>query len=195
MPLTETNLRRRLKSFRPRELDKTAATPQAAVATILSYALGDPRVLLIRRTENERDPWSGHMAFPGGRQDETDPDLVHTAKRETMEEVHVDLDLGEHLGRLDDVRGVSRARTLDLVIVPQVFVLPELVAPIPEKGEVADALWVPLGPMLRGETMTTVRYERDGHVFELPGFRVGDHVVWGLTHRMLESLFEVLRGT
>ena len=60
-----------------------AGTPQAAVALLLTP---DPdRLLLIRRAEREGDPWSGHLALPGGRRDESDTDLLATALRETFE--------------------------------------------------------------------------------------------------------------
>ncbi|MCA9639821.1 MAG: NUDIX domain-containing protein, partial [Myxococcales bacterium] len=63
----------------------------AAVAAVLRPTDADTEVLLIRRAEHEGDPWSGHMAFPGGRHDPTDPDLLTTARRETLEEVGLDL--------------------------------------------------------------------------------------------------------
>ena len=82
---------------------------RAAVATILREGLEGPEVLLIRRAENPRDPWSGHMAFPGGREAPEDRDLLATAVRETHEEVGLDLQRSAHLlGRLDALPAVAR---------------------------------------------------------------------------------------
>lgn len=195
MDLSEHNLRSRLRAHQPREANKAADTPHAAVAAVLRYQTGleEPDVLLIRRTSKPSDPWSGHMAFPGGRQEPHDRDLVHTAKRETVEEVGVDLERdGELIGRLDDVQAISKARPMDLIIVPHVFLVHRPVELVCEKQEVAEALWTPLGPMVRGEIDTTRPYERDGRSLELPGYRVGPHVVWGLTYRMLQLLFEAV---
>jgi 8-oxo-dGTP pyrophosphatase MutT (NUDIX family) len=191
--LSEKHVRDRLRALEPRRLPTAATTSHAAVATVLRWGGGEPEVLLIKRSERPFDPWSGHMAFPGGRQSPGDADLVATAVRETFEEVGVDLNArGELLGRLHDVQAIARARPTDLVIVPQVFRIEGPVQLMPEPGEVEEALWAPLSPMRRGETLTTVTYEHQGRRFDLPGYQVGRHVVWGLTFRMIETLFEAL---
>ncbi len=196
MDLSEHNLRRRLGAHQPKAAKTTETTRHAAVAAVLRYdAEGpEPHVLLIRRTSKPSDPWSGHMAFPGGRQEPGDRDLVHTASRETIEEVGVDLDRdGELIGRLDDVQAISKARPMDLIIVPHVFLVHRPVELVCQRSEVAEALWTPLGPMARGEIDTIRPYERDGRALQLPGYQVGPHVVWGLTHRMLQLLFDAVR--
>ena len=58
---------------------------------------------------------------------------------------------------------------------------------------VATALWAPLVPMLRGELDTVRPYRHEGRDLKLPAYQVGPHVVWGLTHRMLQLLFDVIR--
>ena len=55
----------------------------AAVAAILRQAPSGLEVLFIKRAERDGDPWSGHMAFPGGRREPHDSDLYSTALRET----------------------------------------------------------------------------------------------------------------
>ena len=196
MDLSEHNLRSRIRAHQPQEGRRTPSTQYAAVAAVLRHRgeVSDPDVLLIRRTTKPSDPWSGHMALPGGRQEPADRDLIHTATRETAEEVGVDLDRdGEHLGRLDDVPAISKARLLDLIIVPHVFLVHRPVGLVCEEKEVAEAFWAPLGPMVRGEIDTTRPYEREGRAIELPGYQVGPHIVWGLTYRMLQLLFEAVR--
>jgi len=198
--LTEQNIRTRLAGREPNAQPCTSDTPFASVAAVLRYSGREPDVLLIRRSQHPGDPWSGHMAFPGGRRDPGDADLVRTAVRETREEVGLDLDeRAEWLARLDDVQAISRAKPMDLIIVPQVFLISgdaarDEAALVIDDREVDEALWTPLGPMLRGERNTTRPYEHRGRHFELPGYQVGAHIVWGLTHRMLEMLFEALRG-
>ncbi|MSP25611.1 MAG: CoA pyrophosphatase [Myxococcales bacterium] len=156
--------------------------------------LGALEVLLIKRAEHPRDPWSGHMAFPGGRLAAADACLLSAAIRETREEVGLALEFTEHLGRLDDLQAVARARPVDLVIEPHVFLLTRASPLTLDKTEVESAVWAPVAPMLSGASGTTRSYVHEGQALELPGFRVGDDVVWGMTHRMLASLLAVLRA-
>ena len=184
-------VRARLHARQPNRLTGPV-TRHAGVAAVVRYR-EEPEILLIRRTEREGDPWSGHMAFPGGRMEPDDVDLCATAVRETREEVGVDLaTTGQVLGRLDEFQALGRGAPVDLAIVPYVFALAGPVALAPNH-EVAEALWTPLGPMLRAETATTRPYVWHGKEVDLPAFRVGLHLVWGLTYRMLEMLFEALR--
>lgn len=167
----------------------------AAVAAVLRPRPGGAEVLLIRRAAREGDPWSGHMALPGGREDMADPDLCHTATRETHEEVGLDLTrYGRLLGRLDDIPAIARGRRIGMTIAPFVFELVEE-RPLVTNEEVEEVIWAPLSPLARGETATTVDYVLEGRRLELPAFDVRGRIVWGLTYRMLESLFAVLEQT
>ena len=94
----------------------------AAVALLLREGASGPEVFFIRRAEHPRDPWSGHMAFPGGRQDAQDATLLHTAVRETQEEVGLDLSReAEHIGQLDDLQAIARGKPQETVIRPFVY--------------------------------------------------------------------------
>jgi 8-oxo-dGTP pyrophosphatase MutT (NUDIX family) len=188
---TVPSIAARLRRASPLEL--THGSRQAAVATILRDTPGGAEVLLIRRAEREGDPWSGHMAFPGGRRDAQDPDLYATAVRETREEVGLDLTThGALLGRLADLPAIARGLRADLVIRPFVFALEREATLAFDAAEVAEALWTPLAALARGEGAGVVHYRIEGREIELPCWHVGGRVVWGLTHRMLVSLFELI---
>jgi 8-oxo-dGTP pyrophosphatase MutT (NUDIX family) len=160
----------------------------AAVAVILAP---DPdAVLLIRRAERAGDPWSGHMALPGGRQDPSEPDLVTTAIRETQEEVGLVLSPEQVAGSLDDV--VPRTPVLPPIAVrPFVFVLDRRREPAPNP-EVAAAQWVALDRLLDPLNFDTVEYEIRGEHRRFPAYRLDESVVWGLTERILSDLFRHL---
>ena len=162
----------------------------AAVAAVLRSGPTGAEVLLIRRAEHEHDPWSGHMAFPGGRFDPSDADLLSTAVRETREEVGLDLAREARLlGPLDLLPAVARGRRMGLTIAPFVFELAE--APeLRQNHEVEEVLWAPLTALARGESRDTVSYVHEGQKLELPAWNVDGRLVWGLTYRMLVSLIE-----
>lgn len=164
----------------------------AAVAAILRPADRETEVLLIRRAERQGDPWSGHMAFPGGHHDPDDRDLFQTALRETCEEVGLDLSHHEHLGALDQVPATLRGRRVNVAIAPHVFALREPSPPLQPNHEVAEIVWAPLGPMARGELDALKDFTYEGETHQVPAYRVHGHIVWGLTYHMLRSLFAVL---
>jgi 8-oxo-dGTP pyrophosphatase MutT (NUDIX family) len=184
-----------LPGGRPGGLVVPASEKRAAVAAVVRER--DPavgaEVLFIRRAEKPRDPWSGHMAFPGGRRDPRDPDLLATALRETREEVGLDLSGARLLGRLDDVEAIARGVRVGLTITPLVFAIDGDPPLRPQPEEVAEALWAPLRPLATGEARTTYPWRLGPVPVPLPGYRVGDRVVWGLTYKMLELLFARLR--
>src|SRR5437773_12213405 len=113
------------------EAPEPGAQP-AAVAIILHEGSDGLAAVFIKRAVRAGDPWSGQIAFPGGRREPTDADLLATAIRETHEEVGVELTGAMLLGALDDLQ--PRTPTLPPVIVrPFVFAVadrPPLVADV-----------------------------------------------------------------
>lgn len=175
---------------------------QAAVAAILRTAVGgdgrrddsDTEVLLIRRAERPGDPWSGHMAFPGGHSEPFDADLRATAIRETMEEVGLDLREHDYLGSLDEIAATARGRLVGMIIAPHVFALRDVPLELRPNFEVAELVWGKLGPMMRGEIDDIKELRYEGELRRMPAFRVDDNLVWGMTHNMLRSLFRVIEA-
>jgi len=165
---------------------------QAAVALVLR-AREPLELLLIKRATSERDPWSGHMALPGGRRDEADPDLLATARREALEETGVDLVThGRPLGRLDDV-APSSPRLPKLTISPFVFGVPAHLEAHVASREVERVCWVSVAELRAPETRSSVDIPLPGGDRSFPSFRVQGEHVWGLTYRILERFLEVHR--
>lgn len=170
-----------------------AAAQRASVAIILGQLDGELCVLLIRRAEFPMDPWSGHMALPGGRRDPDDLDDLTTAMRETWEEVGLELSKSATLlGRLDDVRASARGRPVDMAISPFVFSVKSL-SPIVPSPEVMAAYWVPLLPLFSGKAAATYQADLPGGRVDAPAWSVHGNVVWGLTYRMLDNLLSLMR--
>jgi 8-oxo-dGTP pyrophosphatase MutT (NUDIX family) len=162
---------------------------QAAVALALAEGARGPELLFIERAEHPEDPWSGHMAFPGGRVDPGDPSPQAAAERETLEEVGLDLAAAEPIGRLDDLEGRNAGRPAGLVISAFVYRVPDP-PPLRTNHEVREALWVPVAHLLEPARHVDYRHRRQGVAFPpYPGIVVGDperQVIWGLTYRFLE---------
>jgi 8-oxo-dGTP pyrophosphatase MutT (NUDIX family) len=163
----------------------------AAVAVI---AVPDPdSILLIRRSERAGDPWSGHIALPGGRWDALDHDLLETAVRETSEEVGIQLRREHLVGSLEPV--VPRTRTLPpLAIWPFVFFLPGR-PPLTLNSEVASATWVQVDQLVQPTTRGRIRLEVEGDVRLVDAYQVEPGVVWGITERILTALLKDLEPT
>ena len=149
-------------------------------------------VLLIQRAEREGDRWSGQLAFPGGRIQPEDEDLAATARRETLEEVGIDLAFVPELGVLDDLE--PRTPILPRVIVrPFVYALPEA-APFRVNQEVAAAWWVPLDSFLQPGIYGPIEYRRYGTLVRASGYQLGIGVLWGMSERILTPLLDLLKS-
>jgi 8-oxo-dGTP pyrophosphatase MutT (NUDIX family) len=166
--------------------------PRAAVALVLRDGPSGVELLFIRRADHPEDPWSGQMAFPGGRSEPGDVDLLATAVRETEEEIGVELSRNaEYLGSLDEVRAMARLRPVDLVIAPFVFRLRGDFRLRPNH-EVRSVHWIPLDELVREDRRSVMDYPYQGSTRQFPCLRVADVVIWGLTYRMFVGFQERL---
>lgn len=185
-------IRQRLAAHQPQQHPTGEHTRQAAVAVILRPLAKDVSVLFIKRAEKRGDPWSGHMAFPGGHRDPGDASNRAAAERETREEIGLDLSAAEYLGTLDQQRASPRGRLLDMIIEPHVYAVDEPGSLRPNY-EVQEIVWSPLSPLFTNACHDTEAWPIGGGSTVFDGFRLeGGHFVWGLTYRMLKSLFVAL---
>ena len=157
----------------------------AATALVVGDGPGGPSLCFIQRAERPGDRWSGQMALPGGKRDPDDPDLVHTAVWESHEEVGLELGGQAPVGRLGDVRGRPRKGR----VATFVWCLDHQPSLTPDPGEVQAALWIPLAHLLDPASATRYRW---GGLGAFPGIHHEGRVIWGLTHRILETFVDVL---
>jgi len=166
---------------------------RAAVAVILRLGgAGALELLLIKRAEFAGDPWSGHVALPGGRRENTDVSATATAIRETMEETAIDLMRdGRLIGALDELQPATPALP-PIVIAPFVFVAGSDVRIQPSR-EVADAFWVPLAALADPDSVREIELQLLTGTRRVRSFGYGAHEIWGLTERILSRLLETLQ--
>lgn len=191
--LTIDHIKRRIQEHEPARYELRSATRQAAVAAVLRERNGHTEALFILRAVKEGDPWSGHMAFPGGHLDPEDDTLRDAAERETLEEVGLELPrYAEFLGQIDQVRANPRGRDIDMIVTPFVYALVRDPGPLVPNYEVADTLWGSLHDMYTGEALTTGEFTVQGERHTFPGYGVCGQLVWGLTYRMLDQFFGMM---
>ena len=190
--MTLERARRALARYAAQEISAPEARP-AAVALILVEQSGGLEALFIKRAARAGDPWSGQVAFPGGRHDPEDADLLATAIRETREETGVELSDAERLGVLDDL--YPRTPTLPPVRVrPFVFAMPAR-RPLIATAEVERAFWVPLARIVEPGVRREVKLLVGGVERVFPAYDLGEDVIWGMTERILTPFLELLDYT
>jgi 8-oxo-dGTP pyrophosphatase MutT (NUDIX family) len=185
-------LRAALKSHSAVGADNRDGIRRAAVALIIRAGdNGAPELLFIKRSEYPADPWSGQVAFPGGREEASDPTLTDTAIRETREETGIDLVRDAAvIGTLDDLR--PQTVRLPAVIVRPYVVLLNRFEPLVLSDEVALAFWVPLQSLKDASLWRDTVVLARGVQLSMRGFHHQGHVIWGMTERILAQFLTLL---
>ena len=166
---------------------------QAAVAMILADGENDLEVCFIRRAECSGDPWSGQVAFPGGRAGPSDRSASAVAQRETFEEIGLELKTYNRVGPLPIQPIEHQELKLLSPFVYYVSADMQATATVRERHEVASVFWMPLHHLFDEAAATELEYPSNGAVTRFPRIRYGEYVIWGLTLRVLESFAEIMR--
>lgn len=165
---------------------------ESAVLALLYEDAGEPHVVLTRRSPQMRHH-AHEVSFPGGRHDDTDPDLWSTAVREAVEEVSLDASSVRHIGNLDSFVTVG-SRTLVHPFVAVADRRPELT---PEPAEVESIRHVALGELLLDEVWREEWWpmRHFGEPRAITFFEIVGDTVWGATGAMLRQLLAIATGT
>ncbi len=169
---------------------------QAAVAMILNESGRGLEVCFIRRAERVGDPWSGQVAFPGGRASAADADAFAVAERETWEEIGVVLKREHRVGALPMRNVEHNIKRSGLTLWPFVYHVgadERAAATARLPAEVASVFWVPIGHLFDHQHVTELEYPMGVTASTFPGIQFGEHVIWGLTLRVLASFAEVMQ--
>lgn len=164
--------------------------PRAAVSSILRPdSLNHELVMLfLKRNARVDDPWSGHIAFPGGRFIKQDRDILSTAARELMEEAGIDMRQCEILGTLNEVIPSSLR---SIRVTPFVVLAPENVDVSLDHNEIERFFWIPVSYFRDQMNIRPHAIVRFGVKTEVSSYKFfKDYVIWGLTFRVIQDLIE-----
>lgn len=183
-PALPDRIRERLAKLVPRTLPGQY-TSEAAVLMPIFEREGEPHFLLTRRTE-EVQTHKGQISFPGGMRDGGES-LEHTALRETFEEVGIEENGIQILGRFHDYLSVTDSR-----VVPFAGFIGGSFTPRPQVTEVAEILYVPFQVFLDPSRLRTERWNRRGRMMDVYFYSFGAHEIWGLTARIIKDFLQEL---
>lgn len=158
---------------------------ESAVVVPVIDPEAEPRLLFTKRAEDLANH-PGQMSFPGGRREPEDDGLQMTAIREAREEIQLDPATITHVGRLDDIRTVTR-----FSVRPFVATVPDSTYE-PGDGEVAEIAILPVDALTDRSNYESERRDHPHYGdIRLHYFYVDDYTVWGATARMLVQFLEL----
>ncbi len=191
MPFTVEQIREALARHQPAQVARGPGHAEAAVALVLAGTGSDLSLCAILRAEHPLDPWSGHMALPGGRASAEDSGPRAVAERETLEEVGLALGEAHWIGPLSQMP-VNLGGDRRMVLSPFIYYLGEELSPFTLSDEVAEAYWIPLSHLWDPRNAGRFEWMRGGAKLLYPSIRFRESAIWGLTFRVLTLFSDVL---
>ena len=175
----------RVRAHSPHLLEPEGRLPEAAVLMPITRSESPELVLTLRAAGLSTH--GGEVAFPGGRRDPEDRDLLHTALREAEEEVGLAPGMVEVVGPLSSLVSVH-----GIHVTPYVGLVPDYVEYRPNDAESASVFSVPLEFFCEDPREVTHRIDYQGQSWYIPSYRYGEYQIWGLTAIMIVELVNVI---
>ncbi|WP_120500109.1 CoA pyrophosphatase [Roseovarius sp. EL26] len=158
--------------------------PAAVLVPI--YMDGSKAQLILTKRSSALKHHPGQIAFPGGKQDPDDADLIATALRESWEEIGLSQDTVEVLGSLQPHETVT-----SFTVTPIVGLIKGDFTPVAEPGEVDEVFSVPLNHALNPDNFIVEGRYWQGTLRRYYTVPYGPYYIWGATARMLRTLAEL----
>ena len=188
--ISVSDISRCINAYQPHRMSvPPSPKDRAAVALVLSGLDNALSLCFIKRAPHPKDPWSGHMALPGGRFEPSDMNSRGVAVRETFEEVGISLKAEHDIGPLSELPIARHPHPLAGVLSPHVFYVAGSPPPFSiDPHEVAEAFWIPLQHICDPKSQSTLAWDAKDY----PGIECHGDIVWGLTLRVLYSFTQLV---
>lgn len=174
--------------LRPNRIPFRHRLSRSSVAVIYRYRDEECELLLIKRATRAGDPWSGHMAFPGGVIQAHDLSASDAAIRETHEEIGINLyQCARYSQRLSDLITRRHQKFLPMVVSPFLFLLTRDVE-FTTNEEVEEVLWIPLRYFKDVSNIQTFPWKVGPFTLKMPSYPYQGRQIWGLTYMMIQDL-------
>jgi len=161
-------------------------------AVVLLFRCNDEKrleLLMIHRSEHPGDPWSGHMAFPGGRIDPEDDSTLAGAMRELKEELGIEIQESCLVGELEPMRVPAQVLKTEMWVRAFVFYTDDVLKPSPN-AEVQGVYWFDFERFVSRENRGEFRYHSHGYDLMLPEQKLDGCHIWGMSLRLIDDLVE-----
>ncbi len=177
---------------RRREIEQRSDHSHARKAAVLICFFPDEkddiRLVLIRRNEYE-DVHSGQISFPGGRNEESDPDMIYTALREAEEETNIMINQVEVLGEITPVY-IPPSNFIVNAVIGWTAEIPTL---IPDPSEVSEILTLSVEELT---DLANLQHRNIPHrefkLIDVPCFYIQGHIIWGATAMILMEVVDII---
>jgi 8-oxo-dGTP pyrophosphatase MutT (NUDIX family) len=157
----------------------------ASVMLIIHFTMGDPHILLIKRTKLVKNH-AGEISFPGGNFTPMDVNMLQTAIREIEEELGLKINKEQVIGSLN----TERTLTSRYIIYPYVTLLEKIPKIVVTNYEVEKIIDAPLISLLKSRE-SDIKHQQEYSISQLPKFTYNNEVVWGATARILDQLVKI----
>ena len=177
-------------SFNPREANRALAIEERlAVIALVFWHNGHELCLCIgRRAINPQDPWSGDLAFPGGKVEAQDQSLHHIAARETQEEIGLHLPETALIGSLGKTAATGSGQRMPMPVYPLIYHLQSTPDNFRVSDEITEAYWVPVTQLWQPYHWMQFCFPPTRQ--QRVGIRIGNHFLWGFSLKILVQLAE-----
>jgi 8-oxo-dGTP pyrophosphatase MutT (NUDIX family) len=179
-------------TYRPRMTKEeiTAMNPRISGVMLLLYERANELHIVFTQRKSYDGVHSGQMSFPGGKKDETDEDLTHTALRETEEEVGVKPQQIQLIGKLSELY----IPPSNFLVHPSVGFSDSIAAFVPQEKEVEKVVEIPVSFFMDKQNVNLQTEIKlfNNNIVRVPAYIFGEHIIWGATAIMLSEFTYLL---